>query len=320
MLQSGPVYCILTSAFWAISSLFATRSIRSIGAPLYNCLRLICGGVVIGLIAVLTGPLVMPALRDSLYLLGSSIIGLTLGDLLLFHGFSILGARRSTLIFMLNIPITAALGIALFQEELTTRQLLGSVIGLVGICIATLVNSPRSVAANPSSERHQVDEIRGKLWHGISFCLLAAFCQSCGLLLLKPVLMEQRYSIPQVAMMRFALAAFFASALYLNAIPLSARGVQGTGRFAFVEQELAKMSRSTVANTAAAIVLGGVIGFILYVTGISKTPASLAALFTSLSPLFVLPFLFLYTGKLPPPAAWAGAAIGLTGVYLCLVP
>jgi drug/metabolite transporter (DMT)-like permease len=317
MLQSGPFYCILTSAFWAISSLFATRSIRSIGAPLYNCLRLICGGVVIALIALLTGPVVMPSLRDSLYLLGSSVVGLTLGDLLLFHGFSILGARRSTLIFMLNIPITAALGVALFQEELTQKQLLGSVIGLVGISIATLVNSSKSQSADQTSERHQVDELQGKLWRGISFCLLAAFCQSCGLLLLKPVLMEQRYSIPQVAMMRFATAAVFATALYLRAIPRSSPAI---GCLDFVGHELAKMSRSTVANTAAAIVLGGVIGFILYVTGISKTPASLAALFTSLSPLFVLPFLFFYTGKLPPLAAWAGAAIGLTGVYLCLVP
>ena len=163
MLQSGPFYCILTSAFWAISSLFATRSIRTIGAPLYNCLRLICGGAVIALIALLTGPVVMPSLRDSLYLLGSSVIGLTLGDLLLFHGFSILGARRSTLIFMLNIPITAALGIALFQEQLTTRQLLGSLIGLVGISIATLVNSPKTEATHRISERQQVDELQGRL-------------------------------------------------------------------------------------------------------------------------------------------------------------
>jgi drug/metabolite transporter (DMT)-like permease len=317
MLQSGPFYCILTSAFWAISSLFATRSIRSIGAPLYNCLRLICGGVAIAVIALLTGPVIVPSLHDFLYLLGSSVIGLTIGDLLLFHGFSILGARRSTLIFMLNIPITAALGIVLFQEELSQKQLLGSLIGLVGISIATLVNSPKLEQSPRVSERQQVDELHGKLWKGISFCLLAAFCQSCGLLLLKPVLVEQRYTIPQVAMMRFAAASIFATALYLRGIPHSSLA---SGRIAFVGQELAKMSRSTVANTAAAIVLGGVIGFIFYVAGISKTPASLAALFTSLSPLFVLPFLFFYTGKLPPPAAWAGAAIGLTGVYLCLVP
>lgn len=320
MLQSGPFYCILTSAFWALSSLFATRSIRVIGAPLYNCLRLICGGAVIALIALVTGPVIVPSVSDALYILGSSVIGLTLGDLFLFHGFSILGARRSTLVFMLNIPITATLGFVLFQEALTQRQLLGTVIGVSGITLATLVNNnPSKPDPEPSgrrSERGQVDELSGKLWRGVAFCLQAAFCQSCGLLLLKPVLSEQSYTIPQIATMRFATASVFAILLYLRALP---KAEAEKGRFAFVRGEIAKMNSSTIANTAAAIVIGGVIGFILYVTGISRTPASLAALFTSLAPVFVLPILCFYTGKIPPLAAWIGAIIGLAGVYLCLV-
>ena len=79
-----------------------------------------------------------------------------------------------------------------------------------------------------------------------------------------------------------------------------------------------KTDRQVIWSALIAVMSGGVFGFLCYTAGISKVPASYAALLTSLAPLFVLPMLVVYNRKWPPLLAWLGALLGIGGIFLCL--
>jgi drug/metabolite transporter (DMT)-like permease len=311
----GVLYALLASFFWALSSLLATRAIRFFGPMYYNCLRLSFGSILLGLVALAVGGLAIPTTQDFMLIAASAVIGLTFGDLLLFRGFGILGARRAALVFMLNIPITALLGYWIFEEQLSLRQIAGAGLAMVGISMATIVRQDSKTLPTEPSTGHQrsargaVDDLHGSLHLGVAACLLAALCQALGLLLLKPVLASERYSMPQFAMMRFAVAGVFALTLY---------HVRGGQRRPWL-QELRQAAPGVLPSACGSILFGSVLGFVCYIGGISKLPASLAALLTSLSSIFVLPMLVVYAKQTPPLLAWLGAVIGLVGVYLTLV-
>ena len=320
----GVVLGLLASMLWALSSLLATRAVRCFGSLYYNCLRLLAGTVLLGLVALVSGGMTWPSATDLAWIGGSAVVGLTIGDLLLFQGFSLLGPRRAQLVFMLNIPMTAALGYMLFGEQTSWLQAAGTGLALVGIVMATAIGpSPTSVAkptpdkasTGPAdtdrSSRHHVDAVQGSLAAGWAACLLAALCQAIGLVMLKPVAAEQSYSMPQFAFMRFGVAALFAVLMLWH----RDRGRQGTGLGRLLQADPA-----ILWSALGAVVTGSVIGFICFMGAIMHLPSGMAALLTSLSPIFVLPMLVVYARQTPPLRAWAGALIGCAGIYLTLSP
>lgn len=321
---------LLASVLWAMSSLLATRAVRYFGSMYYNCLRLLAGTVLLACVAVSVGSLHMPSARHAVLIAGSSIIGLTLGDLLLFRGFGILGPRRATLVFMLNIPMTAALGFVLFGERLTWQQGVGTLLALLGMVLATAVgrSTPGSGAVTKDdttegavqdiaktlaskTDRRSLDDMQGPFVLGVIACLLAALCQSIGLVMLKPIAAENPYSMPQFAMMRFGVAALFALMLLWQ---------RDRQTFAQGLDTIRRADRIILLSALGAVILGSVLGFICYMGAIVYLPAAMAALLTSLSPLFVLPMLVVYARQVPPLHAWTGALLGCAGIWLTLAP
>jgi drug/metabolite transporter (DMT)-like permease len=294
--NDGIFLCILCSLLWSISSLFATQAIRSIGAQIYNCLRLTLGSLLLLLVFLVQGTWVSPSFNHWILLGISSFVGLSAGDLLLFRGFSILGARRANLIFMSNIPLTGVLAFFWFGETLDFTELLGGGITLTGIAIATTAQT------NSQGARTQVDMVQGGAKKGVMLCLAAALCQSTGLLTLKPIFQSQQYDIIQIAPIRFIMG---------GAVTLTMACASGK-----LKEIPKNIGMKPWTNATLATLLGGVLGFLCYVAGISKVPASYGALLTSLSSLFLLPILVVFNQKWPPLQAWIGAILGILGVYL----
>jgi drug/metabolite transporter (DMT)-like permease len=311
----GVVLGLLASMLWALSSLLATRAVRCFGSLYYNCLRLLAGTVLLGLVALVSGGMTWPSATDLAWIGGSAVVGLTIGDLLLFQGFSLLGPRRAQLVFMLNIPMTAALGYMLFGEQTSWLQAAGTGLALVGIVMATAIGPSAASVGTPTdndrSSRRHVDAVQGSLAAGWAACLLAALCQAIGLVMLKPVAAEQSYSMPQFAFMRFGVAALFAVLMLWH----RDRGRQGTGLVRLLQAD-----RAILWSSLGAVVTGSVIGFICFMGAIMHLPSGMAALLTSLSPIFVLPMLVVYARQTPPLRAWAGALIGCAGIYMTLSP
>jgi drug/metabolite transporter (DMT)-like permease len=104
----------------------------------------------------------------------SGLIGFTLGDLLLFKGFILIGARVSMLIMALVPPITALIGWLVMGETLTPANMLGMALVIGGISLVVIERSPGSS--------------RVKLSHpirGVLAALGGAIGQSVGLVLSK---------------------------------------------------------------------------------------------------------------------------------------
>jgi drug/metabolite transporter (DMT)-like permease len=321
---------VLASVLWALSSLFATRAVRSFGSLYYNCLRLLAGTSLLALIAFGLGDLRTPSLEHLAIIAGSSLLGLTIGDLLLFRGFAVLGPRRATLIFMLNIPMTGVIGLFFLGEQFSWQQVFGTALAIAGVALATAVRPTTPPLQNPldsdlppqvsnpapqscadKTSRARLDDLQGTMRSGILTCLLAALCQAIGLVMLRPIAAENIYSMPQLSMMRFGVAAIFA------VIMLQHRE-KGTGNAGL--GPILRADKTIVLSVAGAVLSGSVLGFICYTGALAYLPAAMAALVTSLSPIFVLPMLVVYARQWPPLRAWAGACVGCMGIAMTVFP
>jgi drug/metabolite transporter (DMT)-like permease len=293
----GLVLCVLTSVFWALSSLLVGPGVRHLGARWYNPFRLIIGSVSLAMVAGLSGELTWPSESILTRIVASAVIGLLLGDAFLFGAFRILNARRATLVFAMNVPFTALFAAIFLNESLSTQAVIGGCLTLGGIAAAV------TCRAQAASGRRDVDKIEGSLAKGVTLALVAALLQSIGLLILKPVFSEGAQPL-NVAALRFLVAAAWGGFPFL----LSRRFRSG----------VRSMPRHTLGLSLAGILCGTTLGFSLYTTGIGLVPVAYAALLTSLSPLFVLPIISIVHRKAPSIGAWAGALLSVLGLWMTL--
>src|SRR5690606_13413529 len=95
---------LLTTVFFSLSAIFATRSIKTVGATTANLGRLGCGVVLLGLWAHTAGGGLSGA-GLTMFLL-SGVVGMGLGDLALFAALPRLGSRLTVLMCQcLAVPI-----------------------------------------------------------------------------------------------------------------------------------------------------------------------------------------------------------------------
>ena len=135
----------LTTIFFALSAIFANRSLRAVGATRANLGRLLFAALCLGTYAHLVGGGLRGAGRD--WLLLSGVIGMGLGDLALFSAFPLLGSRLSVLMTQcLAAPVAMVAERLWLGTRLGHAQLFWSFVILSGVAIALLPsrsNPPR---------------------------------------------------------------------------------------------------------------------------------------------------------------------------------
>lgn len=131
------VAAFLTAIFFALSAVFANRSIRAVGAARANLGRLIFAALCLGAYAHLAGNGLRGAGRD--WLLLSGVIGMGLGDLALFMALPLLGSRLTVLMTQcLAAPIAMLAERLWLGTRLGPAQLLWSFVILAGVAFALL--------------------------------------------------------------------------------------------------------------------------------------------------------------------------------------
>ena len=126
---------------WTLSALFFEKAGSKIGSLSVNVIRLMTAIILLGLIAWVTRGYFFPTDATPyqwFWLSLSGFIGFFLGDLFLFHSYSIIGSRMAQLVMTLAPPITAITGLLMLNEHLSAKQALGIFITVGGICIAML--------------------------------------------------------------------------------------------------------------------------------------------------------------------------------------
>lgn len=137
----GELAALGGALMWALTSVFFTFAGRAVGSAVVNRVRLVMGLVMLGLThLVLMGELVpLGAAPERWFWLSlSGVIGLVIGDALLFQAFVLIGARLSMLL-MAMVPVISTL-VAWFAlgEHLRMIELLAIVITVAGIAWVVL--------------------------------------------------------------------------------------------------------------------------------------------------------------------------------------
>jgi drug/metabolite transporter (DMT)-like permease len=285
-----------TAVVWAISSLVSTTPARALGSLPFNRIRQLVVFVMLAGLVTLLGRWQSMEAREALLMVASGLVGIFLGDTALFATLARLGPRRTQLVFSSHAPLTVLLGLLFLGESLSLKSGLGSLLVVVGIWIAIVYGKRRA-------QLHTWEQVRGPLWTGVAFGLLAASGQALGVLIAKP-LMDTGVDPLAAAALRVGAAGFCLSVI--RVLPFAAVRAQ------------TPLTPRLFWLAALSGFLGMGLGMSLYMIGLTYTSAGNVAILSSTVPVLTLPLLWLTTRERPALMAFVGAALAFSGTGMII--
>jgi drug/metabolite transporter (DMT)-like permease len=286
----------LAALCWAFGSLFSATAASQLGAFSFTRWRLFFALVLLWALAFYTGEWRSLDGPSVAWLALSGLIGIFIGDTALFACMNRLGPRRSGVLFASHALFSALLAWVFLGETLWGWTLLGAGLLVSGVMVAI-------AWGRRGSETHAWESTRGPLAVGVSLGLLAALCQSVATLMIKP-------------MMASGMDAIAASAVRTSASFLAHAALWWAG--AQVAQIQQRMTLKTAFHTWASATIAMGVGMTLILQALKTGPANLVGLFSSLSPVLLLPLLWVIYRRRPALGAWCGAAMAVLGSALIL--
>lgn len=282
---------------WAMTGLISAGPAGHLGALAFNRARQIFVTALLGLYVLFTGAWHELTLATSGPLLLSGLIGIFIGDTLLFATLNRLGPRRSGILFALNAPISALLGWLMLGETLSGFAVAGVALTASGVFLAILFGKRRA-------QMHQWETVKGSLAVGVLLGIGAATGQAIGSIIARPA-METGIDPFLASLLRVGIAATCLSILIQLPIP----SVKPKG----------SLTPKVAAMTALTGVLALAIGMTLLLFALSGGKVGIVSTLSATSPAIILPMLWLRTGERPAGGAWAGAALVVIGMAFIFI-
>lgn len=296
---------------WAAGGLIAIGPVRVLGSIAFNRVRLTIVATALLIATTLMGGWQTLDAGSALTLALSGLLGIVVGDMALFWSLSRLGPRRNVVIYAANAPLTALLAYALLGEALGPWTILGVALVTLGVMLAVALRS---------GSTHSWEAIQGSLLAGVSVCLLAAVGQAAGSIIAKPVMAAGADPVASAAVRVTTAALMFTAIGVLSAIRGGGTAaVAGGGPFGGVLGGLLLprgLTPKLMLQIAGNGLLGVGLGMTLLLVGLAHGNAGVVATLSALSPVLILPMMWLLTGQRPALGAWVGAAVAVAGVAL----
>ena len=287
---------LLAAACWAVSSLFSAPPAQRLGAFAFSRWRMVFASLILWGLSLASGgwrSLDMAAIG----LLGlSGVVGIFIGDTALFSCMNRLGPRRSGVLYATHALFSGVLAWAWLGEVLWGWALLGSGLLVGGVMVAV-------AWGKRGDETHLWEQTRGPLAVGVALGLLSALCQSLGTLMIKPLMGS---GIDPVA----ASATRMSLALGAHGL-LLASGWSG----ARAKAPLRRQDGFLIFMSAAVAMA---LGMTLILIALRDGQAGLVAVLSSVTPVLILPLLWLVYKRRPASGAWLGALLAVSGAALIL--
>lgn len=281
---------------WAVGSLISAPASAHLGAFAFTRWRMACASVLLWSVALYTGQWQQLPLSGLWLLLLSGIIGILIGDTALFASMNRLGPRRAGVLFATHALFSAVLAYLFLGESIWGWTLLGSSLLVSGVMTAILFGKR-------ASEQHHWESNNNQLGIGIALGLLSALCQAVSTLMLKPLMSTDIDAIAASAVRMTA-----ALCCHLLLLWLGFR----------VARTLQPMNGKVLAMVAFNALLSMGIGMTLILQALKQGDAGIVAMLSSVSPVVVLPLLWLVYRRRPALGAWLGAALTVIGTGLIL--
>ena len=284
---------------WVFTALVIAEAGRRVGSAVVNVSRLIVAVILLFLVHRFIFGAWWPdvSMESIVWLAASGIIGLGIGDQLLFQALVDAGSRITTLLLTLAPPITALLAWPVLDETLSIVAILGMSITLGGI--AWVVSEQDGSSKHPHPRR------------GILLGIGAGIAQAVGLILAKlgmvlPDASGESMNPWSATLVRIVFGVIMAVIL-LVMLRLQAR----------VDDDHQPIRRNYILVSVLILVgaiFGPVLGVWLSLVGIDRVETAIAATLMALSPIFILPFAVWIEKDRITGRAIVGAIISVIGV------
>lgn len=292
----GEIAALLTAFCWAITATAFETTGKKIGSMNLNLLRLLIGMVFLSIFTLLTRGYLFPVdatASEWFWLLLSGLVGIVIGDLLLFEAFVQIGSRISMLIYASVPPLSGILAFVFLGESMKMIQIVGMLVTLAGIASVILVGGK--------------DNKKVSFSHPIKGILLAfggAFGQAAGYIIGK-----------------FGMASYdpFAS----TQIRLLA-GMLGFAFLFFIRNNwksfFQSLKRTDALKTATiGSFFGPFLGISLSLYAVQKINPGVASTLTSITPVLLIPFAYFIKKENVTLKEIIGTLITLTGVGIMFI-
>jgi drug/metabolite transporter (DMT)-like permease len=246
------------------------------------------------LLAVLTGGWATIRPEHLPYLVISGVIGMVVADMTFSASIFAIGARLATLVFSLNAPVAAILALVTLGEPVSGGKALGIATVLVGVALAVLF---RPADANKGCEPALS---RSQLVRGVLLGATSAAAQATSVLLARPVMAE---GLNGAAAMSIRLLA--AGAVLLVLLPLLPKRCL-----------LPPLTPRVAAYSVLGALIGVGAGVTMVFTSLQHGDVATVVTLASLTPVAVLPLVWIRSRKAPVWQAWAGAIVAFAGAAL----
>jgi len=290
------LFALGAAACWAIGSVMSVTPSRHLGAIAFTRWRMAMVALMLWAVVAVQGSWHSFDTHAWGVMAVSGLVGIFIGDTALFSAINRLGPRRAGVLFATHAAFSAVLGFALLGERMNLQALLGGVLTLAGVMLAILLGRHKD-------ETHAWEADHGQVRVGVALALLAALCQAVGSLIAKPVMALQVDPI-------------MASAVRVT-VATAAHAVLLLAGFQAARADRAPTRRVLLQTGLNGFIAMG-IGMTLVLLALEKGDVGMVAILSSVSPILVLPLLWLQLKRAPAPGAWLGAILTVVGTALIL--
>lgn len=296
----GELAALATATLWAFSSIAFTKAGLRVGSVIVNRMRLVMAVLLLGAAHWLLIGRPFPwdaGLERFLWLGASGLIGLVIGDSMLFQCYILVGARIGVLLLSLSPVFGTLLAWLLLGETLALREIGAMLVALAGVAWVVLERGKGNAPAAPERRGYGL---------GILFGIGAAFCQAAGLVVAKPGLADgfPALSATIIRMMTATLAMWLLAAA-IGAAGYTIRRVRGDGKAA-------------LAMFAGAFI-GPFLGVWLSLIAVQSARVGIASTLMAMTPVVSLPLVPLFFKERVSPRAVLGTLIAVAGIALMIL-
>ena len=287
----------LAALCWAIASLISADITRKIGGLAFNRLRLFFVSIMLISFTFYLDTWNTISQEFLVTILLSGIIGIFLGDTLLFIALQKIGPRRNNILFSLAAPFTVILNIFFLNEIMSLMNLLGCIIVFFGVVVAIAYG-------NSKDQNHRWEIVEGNLFLGVIFGISAALCQAIGLIMMKPILTLGADPIASASLRTLISCIFLSFTFFINYEIFNAK---------------TSLSLKIIGQSILSGFLGMALGMSLLLIALKFADAGIVATLSSTSPIMILFLIWLLTKKIPTIGAWIGTFLAIIGSGLIFI-
>lgn len=280
---------------WAASGLLSAAPSKALGAIAFVRWRMTTVTFVLWLLVALFSQLPPLAVDTWGVMVASGLVGIFVGDTLLFAAMNRLGPRRTGVLFASHALFSALLGYLFLSERLGVQAYIGAGVTVAGVMVAVAWGNSKTNVSEWDSAPSTVA--------GVSLAVLAALGQATGALIAKPALGGDLGFDPVAASAVRVTAAVSALWLWRVVNPRSASAHS-------------PLTWTLLKQTAISSWVGMGLGMGLLLWALRDGPVGSVGVLSGLSPVLILPMLWWTFRSAPAPGAWIGAAVAVLGTAM----